>query len=37
METNIKQIENNLPIPANVVAELNRRFEELDTDWEQRT
>ena len=37
MEANIKQVENDLPIPSEVVNELNRRFEELDTDWEQRT
>ncbi len=37
MEANIKQVENDLPIPSNVVKELNRRFEKLDTDWEQRT
>ena len=37
MATNIKQIDNDLPIPDSVIAELNRRFEELDTDWAQRT
>ncbi|MDP6666485.1 MAG: aldo/keto reductase [Dehalococcoidia bacterium] len=33
METNIRQVENELPIPTAVVDELNRRFEKLDTDW----
>jgi len=37
MATNIKQIDNDLPIPESVITELNRRFEELDTDWTQRT
>jgi aryl-alcohol dehydrogenase-like predicted oxidoreductase len=37
MATNIKQIDNDLPIPDSVIVELNRRFEELDTDWAQRT
>ena len=37
MATNIKQIDNDLPIQKSVIAELNRRFEELDTDWAQRT
>jgi aryl-alcohol dehydrogenase-like predicted oxidoreductase len=37
MATNIKQIDNDLPIQNSVIAELNRRFEELDTDWAQRT
>lgn len=36
METNIGQVENELPIPASVVEELNSRFERLDTDWAQR-
>ena len=37
MATNIKQIDNDLPITESVITELNRRFEELDTDWTQRT
>jgi len=37
MVTNIKQIDNDLPIPDSVISELNRRFEKLDTDWAQRT
>ena len=36
MESNITQVENELPIPPSVVEELNRRFEKLDTDWAQR-
>ena len=34
---NVRQIDNDLPIPESVVEELNRRFEQLDTDWAQRT
>jgi hypothetical protein len=37
MATNVKQIDNDLPIPASVITELNRRFEQLDEDWTQRT
>jgi len=37
MATNIMQIDNDLPISESVIAELNRRFEELDSDWAQRT
>ena len=37
METNVRQIDNDLPIPDSVIAELNRRFEQLDKDWAQRT
>ena len=37
METNVRQIDNDLPIPDCVIAELNRRFEQLDKDWAQRT
>ena len=37
MATNIKQIENELPIPASVIEELKSRFEQLDKDWAQRT
>lgn len=37
MEMNIRQVEQELPIPTSVVAELNMRFEQLDKDWEQRT
>ncbi len=36
MEANIRQVENELPIPASVVEELNSRFEKLDSDWAQR-
>ena len=36
MAANISQIDNDLPIPDSVIAELNRRFEQLDTDWAQR-
>lgn len=37
MATNVRQIDNDLPIPDSVIAELNRRFEQLDKDWAQRT
>ncbi|MBH65650.1 MAG: aldo/keto reductase [Chloroflexi bacterium] len=37
MATNIKQIENDLPIPESVINELKTRFEQLDKDWAQRT
>lgn len=37
MATNVKQIDNDLPIPDSVIAELNRRFEQLDENWTQRT
>ena len=37
MATNVRQIDNDLPIPDCVIAELNRRFEQLDQDWAQRT
>ncbi|MDE0593067.1 MAG: aldo/keto reductase [Dehalococcoidia bacterium] len=37
MATNIKQIDNDLPIPASVIEELKSRFEKLDNDWAQRT
>ena len=37
MATNVRQIDNDLPIPDCVIAELNRRFEQLDKDWAQRT
>ncbi|HAG55757.1 MAG TPA: aldo/keto reductase [Dehalococcoidia bacterium] len=37
MATNVRQIDNDLPIPDSVNAELNRRFEQLDKDWAQRT
>ena len=37
MEENIRQIEQDLPIPESVVDEINRRFEQLDSDWAQRT
>jgi aryl-alcohol dehydrogenase-like predicted oxidoreductase len=37
MATNIKQIDNDLPIPDSVIAELNQRFKQLDKDWSQRT
>ena len=37
MATNARQIDNDLPIPDSVIAELNRRFEQLDKDWAQRT
>ena len=36
METNIGQVDNELPIPTAVVEELHSRFEKLDTDWAQR-
>jgi hypothetical protein len=37
MATNIKQVDNDLPIPISVIKELNSRFEKLDNDWAQRT
>ncbi|MBN4064832.1 aldo/keto reductase [Dehalococcoides mccartyi] len=37
MATNIKQIDNDLPIPDSVINELKSRFEQLDKDWAQRT
>lgn len=37
MATNIRQIDNDLPIPSSVIEELKNRFEKLDVDWEQRT
>jgi aryl-alcohol dehydrogenase-like predicted oxidoreductase len=37
MATNISQIDNDLPIPESVIAELKSRFEQLDKDWAQRT
>ena len=37
MATNIKQIDNDLPIPESVIEELKSRFEQLDKDWSQRT
>ena len=37
MATNIKQIDNDLPIPPSVIEELKSRFEKLDKDWAQRT
>ena len=37
MATNVRQIDYDLPIPDSVIAELNRRFEQLDKDWAQRT
>ncbi len=37
MTTNVRQIDNDLPIPDSVIAELNCRFEQLDEDWAQRT
>jgi hypothetical protein len=37
MATNIKQINNDLPIPESVIEELKSRFEKLDNDWAQRT
>lgn len=37
MATNIRQVDSDLPIPGSVVTELNRRFEQLDTEWGQRT
>lgn len=36
MEANIRQVENELPIPESVVEELSSRFEKLDADWAQR-
>lgn len=36
MATNISQVDNDLPIPVSVIEELNRRFEQLDSDWAQR-
>ena len=37
MATNIKQVDNDLPIPESVIEELKSRFEKLDDDWAQRT
>jgi aryl-alcohol dehydrogenase-like predicted oxidoreductase len=37
MATNIKQIDNDLPISESVIEELKSRFEKLDKDWAQRT
>jgi hypothetical protein len=37
MATNIKQIDNDLPISESVIEELKSRFEKLDKDWVQRT
>ena len=37
MATNIKQIDNDLPISESVIEELTSRFEKLDKDWAQRT
>jgi aryl-alcohol dehydrogenase-like predicted oxidoreductase len=37
MAKNVSQIENDLPIPESVIAELNRRFEHFDSEWAQRT
>jgi aryl-alcohol dehydrogenase-like predicted oxidoreductase len=36
MSTNIRQIDNDLPIPTSVIEELNSRFEQLDKEWSQR-
>ena len=37
MATNIRKIDNDIPIPASVIEELKSRFEKLDNDWAQRT
>jgi aryl-alcohol dehydrogenase-like predicted oxidoreductase len=37
LASNVRQIDNDLPIPSDVIDELNRRFEQLDEDWAQRT
>jgi aryl-alcohol dehydrogenase-like predicted oxidoreductase len=35
MQMNLDWLENDLPIPAATVAELQRRFDTLDDDWVQ--
>jgi hypothetical protein len=35
MEMNIEWVENDLPLQAQTVAELQRRFDELDQTWVQ--
>ncbi|MEX0762914.1 MAG: aldo/keto reductase [Dehalococcoidia bacterium] len=37
MKSNIRMVEDQLPVDAGVVEELQRRFEKLDDGWTQRT
>ena len=37
LKSNIDMVTNQLPIPDEPIAELKRRFEDVEDDWRQRT